>query len=85
VRDLRSLLGRRVRELRTRLELSQEALAERAGLHWTYISGVERGRRNPGLNVLGQLADALDVSLAELLTNLHAPPPSKSGAGKRRP
>jgi hypothetical protein len=42
------------RELRNRLGLSQEALAERAQLPWTYISGVERGRRSPGLDVMGR-------------------------------
>ena len=68
--DLRAALGQRVRELRERLGLSQEQLAERADLHWTYISGVERGRRNPGLNTLGRLAKALKVTLPALLTDL---------------
>ena len=39
--------------------MSQEALAERARLHWTYISGVERGLRTPGLDVIGRIAAAL--------------------------
>ena len=47
---------------------AQEELAgKRAGLHWTYISGIERGRRNPGLNTIGRLAAALRVSVAELV------------------
>lgn len=68
--DLRPALGRRIRALREQLDISQEQLAERAGLHWTYVSGIERGRRNPGLNTLGRLAKALRVSLADLLTGL---------------
>jgi len=43
--------------------LSQEQLAERAGLDRTYVSGVERGRRNPTLDVLQRLANALGSDL----------------------
>jgi transcriptional regulator with XRE-family HTH domain len=66
VEDLRAAFGKRVRELRKERGLSQEALAERASLHWTYVSGVERGLRSPGLDVIGRLAAALRVSPAEL-------------------
>ncbi len=65
--DLRASFGARVRALRTARGLTQEQVAERAGLHWTFVSGVERGRRNPGLNTIGKLAQALDVAPAELL------------------
>jgi transcriptional regulator with XRE-family HTH domain len=47
--------------------MSQEQLAERAETHWTYVSGIERGRHNPGLNMLGRLAHALDLPLSGLL------------------
>jgi len=70
VDDLRAALGQRVKELREQLRLSQQQLAERADLDTTYISGIERGRRNPGLNSLNQLARALKVSLPELLLDL---------------
>jgi transcriptional regulator with XRE-family HTH domain len=46
--------------------LSQEALAEAAELHWTYISGVERGVRSPTLNVIGRIAKGLGVEPVEL-------------------
>jgi transcriptional regulator with XRE-family HTH domain len=67
---MRRAFGDRVRALRLDRRLSQEDLAERAGLHWTYVSGIERGRRNPGLNTLGVLAKALDLSISELLRGL---------------
>jgi transcriptional regulator with XRE-family HTH domain len=70
VDDLRAALGSRVRDLRDRIGLSQEQLAERADLHWTYISGIERGRRNPGLNILARLAKALNVTLPMLVSDL---------------
>ena len=68
--DLRAAFGRRIRELRHAQELSQEALAERARLHWTYVSAVERGLRTPGLDVIGRLATALAVSPSELFAPL---------------
>ncbi len=64
--DLRAAFGRRVRELRLSLGLSQEELAERADLHRNYIGGIERGERNVGILNVGKLAEALAVSIAEL-------------------
>lgn len=66
-------LGRRVRELRHKLGYSQEELADRAGMHWTYLGGIERGERNPTLANIGRLADALDISLAELFGPFASP------------
>jgi transcriptional regulator with XRE-family HTH domain len=59
-----------VKQLREQRGWSQEKLAERAGLDWTYISGIERGLRNPGLNTLGSLARAFGVSLPMLVSDL---------------
>lgn len=58
--------GIRVRELRTRAGLSQEALADRAGLHRTYIGSVERGERNITLANIHALAEALAVPVQSL-------------------
>ncbi len=46
-----------------RVNLSQEALAHRAGLDRTYVSGIERGKRNPILRILQSLADALGADV----------------------
>ena len=45
-------------------------LAERAGMHVTYLSSIERGHRNPTLNVLASLARGLAVSLSDLLAGV---------------
>lgn len=62
--------GRRVRERRNDLGLSQEQLAERAGLHWTYIGQVERGRSNVTLHSMLRLSDALVVDASWLVESL---------------
>lgn len=55
--------GPAVRHHRELLRLSQDELAARAGLDRTYVSGIERGRRNPTLEVQQRIADALGVGL----------------------
>jgi transcriptional regulator with XRE-family HTH domain len=61
-------LGRAIRELRNERGISQEDLADEAGLHRTYVGGIERGERNVAfLNVL-TLAHALGVPASELLS-----------------
>ena len=65
--DVRRKLGLRVQRLRQAQALSQEELADRADVHRTYVSGVERGVRNPTVTVLEKLANGLGVGLAELL------------------
>lgn len=62
----RGAFGRRVRELRLARGYSQEELAERSGLHRTYVSSLERGQRNVGLDNVHALAAALGVRPAEL-------------------
>lgn len=61
------LFGARVRDARSRQGLSQEDLAHRAGLHRTYVGGVERGERNVSLGSLYTIADTLGVRAVELL------------------
>jgi transcriptional regulator with XRE-family HTH domain len=63
-----SQFGERIRLLRGERGLSQEDLAERSGLHRTYISGIERGIRNPTLSIILQIASALGVPVTELFS-----------------
>jgi transcriptional regulator with XRE-family HTH domain len=65
--------GSRVRSCRLALNLSQEALAEAAGLHWTFVGQVERGRRNLSLHNILKLARALGVDPGDLLRGLEPP------------
>jgi transcriptional regulator with XRE-family HTH domain len=58
----------RVRALRTDRGLSQEKLAEGAGIHRTYLGGIELGLRNPSLRNIARIAHALGVSVAELFS-----------------
>jgi transcriptional regulator with XRE-family HTH domain len=58
--------GKSVRRLRQRRKLSQEKLAELAGLHATYIGRIERGRQNISLVSIGRIARALKVKPVEL-------------------
>lgn len=59
-------LGRNVKILRENRGWSQEELADISGLHRTYISGIERGARNPTIEVVQRLAEALRADLIDL-------------------
>ncbi|WP_197922920.1 helix-turn-helix domain-containing protein [Thiosulfatihalobacter marinus] len=64
---IRRLVGRNLKRYREAAGLSQEALAFECGLHRTYVSGVERGVRNPTIVVLEKLAEPLDLQAWQLL------------------
>ncbi|MEV3989069.1 helix-turn-helix transcriptional regulator [Streptomyces sp. NPDC049837] len=66
----RLAFGSQVRKLREQAGLSQEALANAAGIHRTYVSSLERGQRNVGLDNIVSLASALNVPPATLLQGL---------------
>lgn len=63
--DIKHLIGKRVKELRNNLCISQEELADMAGLDRTYITSVECGRRNISIVNIEKLAIALKVSLKD--------------------
>ena len=77
--DVRKRVGLNLKRLRQERDLSQERFAFEAGLHRTYISGVERGVRNPTVTVLEEIAIALKVPTSELLAEI----PSSRKPGRK--
>ena len=67
VSDLSSAFGMVLKKHRQEKGVSQESLAEKAGIHPTHVSLIERFERNPSLNVAKSLAVALGFSLADLI------------------
>ena len=68
--DIRRRVGLNVKQYRKKRGLSQEGLALECGVHRTYVSGVERGIRNPTVVVLERIARALDEPLSRLLDDI---------------
>jgi len=66
--DIRVRLGRNVRRLRRDRGWSQEEFADLSGYHRTYISGIERGIRNPTVTVIETLAKSLKTTASDLLS-----------------
>ena len=65
--SIHSRFGANLRKIRLDKSISQEGLADLAGLHRTYISSVERGERNVTLETVEKLAKALGVSMSKLM------------------
>jgi len=62
------LIGIRIRHIRKEMNLSQEALGEKGGFHFSYIGQIERGEKNITILNLTKIADALEVKLGQLFT-----------------
>jgi transcriptional regulator with XRE-family HTH domain len=67
--DVRIRFGRNMRRLRKAQGMSQEGFALKFDIDRTYVSGIERGKRNPTITVAQRLADALDVPIADLFAD----------------
>ena len=70
--NIKTAFGLGLRRFRLEREISQEKFAEMADLHQTYISDIERGRRNVSLVNIVRLADALNITPSELLEPLQS-------------
>lgn len=68
--DVLARFGQRVREKRTALGLSQEAFADQCRLDRTYISGIERGKRNVSLRNIEVIARTIGISISELMKDV---------------
>lgn len=69
-KDLLKLFGDRVKEIRLTKKLSQEELAEKSGLHRTYIGMVERGERNISLKNIEKLSNALEMNIYNIFKDI---------------
>lgn len=67
--NLQVQIGLRVKELRLKLGLSQEALAYKAGIDRTYMTGVENGKRNVSAKNIDKIIKALEVSVPEFFNS----------------
>ena len=65
IKNIQTKFGVKLKELRKLREISQEELAFRAHLHRTYISDVERGKRNISINNIKKLAKALEIKIVD--------------------
>ena len=70
--DITKILGKRIRNYRTAMGLSQEKLAELSGCHPTYIGQIERGEKNATIESIEKIATALNISLSKLFEELGA-------------
>lgn len=70
--DSKQLIGLRIKNARIQSKLTQEALAERIGINSKYLSGIERGKENPTLKTMLDIASALGVSPNEFFTTIEA-------------
>ena len=68
--EYKSALGKVLRQHRNKAGLTLEKCAHMAGIHWTYLSSVENGNRNLGVENLVRIADALEVSLSRIFADL---------------
>lgn len=68
--NIRTEVGRRIRNYRINRRMSQEELAERCGLHPTYIGQLERGEKNATIESIAKVAGGLEVPLSRLFENI---------------
>jgi len=73
-----TVVGENIKYYRTTLGMTQEELAERAGINRSYLAGLERGRRNTTLKTVEALAKALGVSTSELVSSAGVSPEDNS-------
>ena len=71
--DLKEIMARNLRRVRHDKKLTQEELADRAGLSMRYVGAIERGDVSASVTVLGQIADALEIDPGELLKKTSQP------------
>lgn len=81
--ESRRLIARNLKQIRLSRRVSQEALALQAGVDRTYVSGLERGLRNPSVDILDRLAGVLSVKTADFLSEAATEPLPALPRGRR--
>jgi transcriptional regulator with XRE-family HTH domain len=81
--ESRRLIARNLKQIRLVSRLSQEALALQAGVDRTYVSGLERGLRNPSVDILDRLAKVLSAKTIDFLSEAAADSPPALPRGRR--
>ena len=71
--EIKALLGKNIKKLRSSRHYSQEELAEKADISIIYLSSIERGKKYPKPAILGQIAESLEVEIYELFKADHVP------------
>ncbi len=74
--NTKEMIGSRIKAIRKKKEFTQEKLSELVGINVKYLSGIERGKENPTLNIFLNIADLLDVNLDEIFDQLQIEDPS---------
>jgi transcriptional regulator with XRE-family HTH domain len=69
-KNIQQKLGKKIRTIRVTSGLSQEQLGELTGLDRTYISGIERGVRNPSISNVEKIARALNVKVSDITSDI---------------
>jgi transcriptional regulator with XRE-family HTH domain len=75
--DVKQMIGRRIKEIRTSKAMTQEYLAEKMDISPKYLSSIERGKENPTLNTLISMSESLEVDLGEIFRFLEVEDPKK--------
>lgn len=75
--DIKKMIGDRLKELRTRKDVTQEQLAEKVEINTKYLSSIERGKENPTLDIFIRIAKALDVDIGDIFNQLEIEDPAK--------
>jgi transcriptional regulator with XRE-family HTH domain len=71
VHDINKIFGKKVAEMRKNQNLSQEELADRCGVHRTYIGSIERGEKSPTLNTIEKIANGLNTDIFRLFSDYY--------------
>lgn len=85
--DLKVVLGKRIRELRSKNGFSQESFADHCGLHRTYMGGIERGEHNLTIETLMTVSKGLAITMSDLLAGIEKqaePSGTASTAARKR-